>query len=262
MSLNYVGVGPSPIGDDDLIVDMVNAQNILDSLPVNRGSASTQISTRANGLASAASLATVLSGYVQASYVDTENGKNILKTQLGVAGGIASTDANNKVPLSQLPSMGDGFIFGPFGHNLPSLSGAAAGVSSITQPPVKFAEWAIQSNPLTFQPWVYMNVVTQATTLGRSVIEVRISSGPVSSYSTSNPLVAIGTGRRFFYGPQAIAVLPCASSVSQSGTSASPYGPGYNTYLTAWLYDAGNGISSVGSNSIISASAFLIKTSA
>lgn len=256
-SLEYVGIDPTDNASDPknsrLVVDMIRAQSIMDNLPINRSVAIGQIATKANTYATSSSLSAALLGLAQESYVSGENSKNILKTSLGVPNGIASTGTDNKIPLSQLPSMGNGFVLGPFGYSS-AWSGSA---TTVVNGPFKLAEWGIQTNPITFQPWVFMTVVAQ--TIGRSVVEIRISNGPTNSYSTSNPLVAVGTGRSFYYDSQPILVMPCASISGQSGTSASSYGPNYNTYLTAWIYDVGGGTSTVSSTSIVSSSAFLVR---
>lgn len=198
----------------------------------------------------------VLNPCVQSSAVLTETSKYISNSQRGAANGVASTDANNKVPLEQLPSMGSGYLLGPFGTSWIG-SGTA---SSIANGPLKFAEWAIQTNAINFYPHAYMIINTQTDShLGRPVIEVRLSNGPATTYSNLHPLIAMGTGRSYYTGIQTIAVLPCPRVNGQVGGSF--YSPSYNTYLTAWLYDSGNGNTSIGSaaSSVIVASAFLMR---
>lgn len=198
----------------------------------------------------------VLNPCIQQANVSAETQKYIALSQVGSASGVAATDSNNKVPLEQLPSMGSGYLLGPYGI---SWSTDVSGVSTIANAK-RFAEWAIQTNPVNFRPLVYMIVNTQTDNkLGRPVIEVRMSNGPTTLYSTSNPLVAMGTGRSFYTGTQAIAVMPCASANGQVGGGF--FSPTYNTYLTAWLYDAGTGNSSITNvkSSVITATAFLMR---
>lgn len=272
-TLRYVGnsTASPPSGPTGLssLNDTTGAQTILDNLPVNRNSVTNSINAKAAEYATAASLAATLNpsgatGYAQWSYMKTENAKCILSSKLGrttatdtasLTGRVASTDASNLIPENQLPSMGNGYIIGPLG----TTNTYAGSATTLSNGPLKIAEWAIKTNSITFQPLVFMVVNTINTLLGRTVIEVRITNGAATSYSTSDPLVAIGTGRSFYYGTQAISVLPCAAINSQSGTTASVYGPSYNTYLPAWMYDAGSGTSTISSSSIASASAFLMR---
>ena len=284
-SLNYLGTEPesepSNPNNDLLVLNTTKAKNIVDNFSVTRGKTlgliqsgwsdgtgfigSLNYLAGSNPTGSQQTLQNILSykngsfnPCIQSSAVTSELNKYIPYAKVGVAGGVASTDSNNRVPVAQLPSMGSGYLIGPLGISN-TWSGQATTVNSGAGP-LKFAEWAIQTNAINFQPMVFMvvNALTD-NLLGRSVIEVRISSGPANSYSTMNPLVAMGTGKSYYTGTQTINVLPCATSSGQNGFSSYP--PTYNTYLTAWLYDVGIGTSRIENvgNAIISASAFLMR---
>lgn len=297
VALNYLGIGPDSTPPDDpsyaaiwnarkgtLPLTTTNCKGLIDAFDTTRDKTTSlmqlgwsdgsggftgtnnYLATSATGNPSQKTLQNLLeykngvaNRCIQQADVEAQTTKYIATNQVGQTGNgpaVASLDANRLVPVSQLPSMGSGYLLGPFGVSW-SNGGSA---STVTNGPFKFAEWAIQTNAVNFQPLVYMVVNAQTDNpLGRTVIEVRISNGPTTLYSTSNPLVARGTGRSFFTGNQAIAVLPCAATNGQTGGSFYP--PTYNTYLTAWLYDAGNGTSTISNatSSIITASAFLMR---
>ena len=203
----------------------------------------------------------VLNPCIQYADLDSESVKYVANSSVGVAGGVAALDSGGVVPLAQLPSMGSGYLVGPFGTS-------TVGSGTTANGPFKIAEWAIGTNSFSFQPLVFMIVnIKTSDNLGRPIVEVRISNGQRASYSASDPLVAIGTGRSFFAdstgasGLQPVSVLPCAPVAGAVGTST-PYSPSYNTYLSAWLYDGGVGTSSLGSGSVIAATAFLMRVAA
>ena len=218
------------------------------------------------------SLNTILAGTsnnpcVISSAVATAVANFVTQAQVGLtgAGGVASLDGNRKVPLSQLPSMGGGYLIGPYGCS--SLMTVSA-TGSLPGGAFKLVEWAI-GNPggKNFQPLVFMQVnATTSTNLGRTVIEVRMSNGPATSYSYLNPLVATGTGRTFYTGYQTISVLPCGSSAGQSNsyyTVGASTGSYTNLYLTAWVYDAGTSYistTSINSTDVVLATAFLMQS--
>jgi len=285
-SLNYLGTDPDSNPTDPknglLVLNTTRAKNIVDNFAVTRGKTlgliqsgwsdgqggfigSLNYLAGSNPTGSQQTLQNILSykngNYdpcIQSSAISSELEKYIATNKIGVAGGVAATDSNNRVPVAQLPSMGSGYLIGPLGLSS-TWSGQATTVNSGAGP-LKFAEWAIQTNAINFQPLVFM-IVNAATDnmLGRTVIEVRLSNGPTNTYSTVSPLVAMGTGKSYYTGMQTISVLPCATSSGQNGFSSYP--PTYNTYLTAWLYDAGIGTSKIENvgNAVVTASAFLMR---
>jgi hypothetical protein len=262
-SLKYYGPQPDPYditsaNRNNWIIDTAGAESIISSLPINQTVVESQIITKASLYATKNSLDTTLTNYATRSYMLSENSRGILSSQIGVQGGIAGTDSSNKVPLSQLPSMGNGFVLGPFGVTA-VYAGDAGAVSS---GPFKFAEWAIGTNPITFKPIAFMvaNVYTNSD-FGRPVIEIRITNGPATAYSSLDPLVAMGTGRKFYTGLQPVAVMPCNSNLS-GGSPATNFTSSYNTYLTAWIYDAWQGRSAAQTSSIVSAGAYLLRVTA
>lgn len=283
-ALNYRGIGPTTDAANPkngfLVLDAANFQSLMTNLPVTRSKTITLIQSGwtdgsggfigSNSYLTNSTVSTdqrtleniksfknnVPNPVIQQSQLQAESVKYITNASVGAASGVASTDASNYVPVAQLPSMGSGYLIGPFG-----ISTAASGsATTIFSGPFKIAEWVIGVNPINFQPLVFMHVnATTSDNLGRTVIEVRISNGPATTYSTSNPLVAMGTGRSFYTGLQPITVLPCAPASGRTGSTAYP--PTHNTYLTAWLYNAGAGTSTV-PNAVapgISGTAFLVR---
>jgi hypothetical protein len=284
VSLNYLGVGPSSDTSNKkglLVLDTTNCEDVINKFDVTRDKTSglirsgwTDVSggfvgsdnflAGSNPTGSQKTLQALLNyknntlnPCIQYSTMTGELGKYVSTSSIGAKSGVAGLDSNSKVPVAQLPSMGSGYLIGPYGTSA-TWSGTATAVNSL-KGPLKFAEWAIQNNGgASFQPMVYMivNALTD-NLLGRTVIEVRITSGPATSYSASHPLVAVGTGRSFYTSSQSIAVLPSSSP----GQVNSSYSASYNTYLTAWLYDAGIGTSKIENtnSAIITATAFLMR---
>jgi hypothetical protein len=289
VSLNYLGVSPSLETSSKkglLVLDTNNCEDLIGKFDNTRDKTSTLISsgwTDSSGgfvgsnnlvaqsnptgsqktlqqlLSYTNSTAPTLDPCIQYSTITSELGKYVSTASIGAKSGVAGLDSNKKVPVAQLPSMGSGYLLGPYGPN--SVSPGSATTIGSANGPHKLAEWAIQNNGgSNFQPMVYMIVNAETDfLLGRPVIEVRITNGPPTSYSSTHSLVAIGTGRNYYTGNQSIAVLPTASIPGQFGNSS--YSANYNTYLTAWLYDAGTGTSKVLSAGAVSvATAFLMRS--
>lgn len=203
---------------------------------------------------------------------DTDIGK-ILKPA------IATTDTSGLIPLAQLPSMGAGYMLGPYGYTDPGQTGGTTATGTF-----KLAQWIITQPGIGFfQPMVFMVVQAKSEFLGRPLIEVRISAAAPSAYSTSHPLVATGIGRSFRHklfsadylgntspnNIQTVTVMPCSAISGQTFSGTTSFDASYGTgttpkvfYLTAWMKEAGvNGVGVSSSYSIVSGSAFLMKMS-
>lgn len=273
MVLDYRGLSPTEDSSDpnvgNLIMSTTTCQRIMDDFPSTKVKSLNLLQGGWTGpdggfegvsnYLTQPSLTSILNGTsnnpcIQRPAVATRVTSYVSNSQVGVAGGVAGLDSGLKVPLTQLPSMGSGYLIGPFGCNSVSQQASA---TTISNGPKKLAEWAIQSSGGTnFQPMVFMQANAKTSSnLGRTVIEVRMSNGPVSTYRYSDPLVATGTGRSFYTGIQPITVLPCGSANGLSNTS---YTPNYNIYLSAWVYDSGIGTSTVNGTDIVVATAFLM----
>jgi hypothetical protein len=314
MGLRYNGIHPSESSDSRvgrLLLNKATAEETIDNFSVSQPIVNGSITTKKSNYVispvdgSANALTTLLpppnaekTGFADLSYLQTQNELRMgsLNCAINPAGvtnpvgttynteepnvgtilkpALATTDANGLIPLAQLPSMGSGYLVGPYGYTRTYTGGSTASGT------FRFAEWNIQQpNIGYFQPMVFMIVQANSEFLGRPVIEVRISeSQPTATgYSTSHPLVARGVGKSFRhklpdntspYNIQTIAVMPCSAANGQSfsGTTAfsSSYGAGTtkNFYLTAWMLEAGVagfGVSAM--SSVVSGSAFLLKMS-
>ena len=80
---------------------------------------------------------------------------------------------------------------------------------------------------LKFVPLVYATVIATSASMGRTVIEARISEG--SAVHDSQTLIARGTGRDYYVNKQAIAVSPTGSPGEFATT--------YNTQVSLWVKD-------------------------
>ena len=200
---------------------------------------------------------------------EESNNGTILKPAL------ATTDTNGLIPLAQLPSMGSGYIDGPYGCTQVYSGGSTSGGT------FRFADWNIRQPSIGyFQPMVFMIVQTNSDFLGRAMIEVRISESKPSptGYNTAHPLVAKGIGKSFRHkipgssdspnNIQTVAVMPCSAANGRSFSGTTDFGSSYGSgttksfYLTAWLLEAGvDGVGISGVSSVVSGSAFLLKMS-
>lgn len=273
MALDYKGPSPSEGSDDEnvglIIMDTNNCQRLMDDFEVNRSKTLTLLQggwadpggfAGSNNYLNQTRLQSLLTGTsnnpcVQRPTVISQASNYVANSQVGQPNGVAGLDENRKIPMAQLPSMGGGYLIGPFGCNS-LVQQASAG--SLSSGPKKFAEWAIQSSGgVNFQPLVFMQVnATTSLNFGRTIIEVRMSNGPSTTYSYANPLVAMGAGRSFYTGIQTVSVFPCGSANGLANTS---YSPSYNIYLTAWVYDSGSGTSTINGTDVVVATAFLMR---
>jgi hypothetical protein len=163
---------------------------------------------------------------------------------------VAPLNGSGVIPSTYVPSLGQGYVLGPFG-----TTALYAGTTGAT--PLKIADWNIGAQGINFQPMVFMNLLASAANGGRPVVDVRISQG-AATYSAST-LIARGVGRNCWSDTQAITVIPFPASAGHTGVAGSGYGPNYNTWLSAWLWDYNAQGVTVAQSNIFSGAAFLIR---
>jgi hypothetical protein len=212
-----------------------------------------QIATAVASLASQVSVNNALAAFVQPPYYQNQDALLVPLTSVGapsvtadptasppVVGvtGVASLDGTGKIPSVQVPTLGAGYLQGPYG---PTATFSA----SATIAPIKIADWNIGAAGVSFVPEVYMSLLVHAVNLGRPVVEVWISNAPFA-YGTGT-LLSRGTGPNFWNDLMTVNVVPVPARNAQVGGSG--FSPTYTTWITAWLYDqAGQGVSVVASN--------------
>lgn len=171
---------------------------------------------------------------------------------------VAPLNSSGVIPPQYVPSLGSGYMLGPYGTTALYQTPSGVGVT-----PTKIADWNIgASAPFAFQPMVFMSLLCSAINGGRPCVEVTIGQG-AHLYSTQ-AIIARGTGRNAWNDMQAINVIPTPSAPGHTGLSGTGYPAAYNIWLTAWLHDLNAQnvsvtISDVPNNAIFSAVAFLMR---
>lgn len=239
--LSYVGA--TPVNPTD-VGNRLQARTILTSGAVNRSVVTTQINDAVAAHASKTYIDTQDALFQLPSYYATRDALNIPISSVGQPNGVAYLDAGTgKVPLAQMPALGQGYLLGPYGPT--AVLSATAGSTW-----VKIADFNIGAVGMTFTPLVYGTVVATSAALGgRTVIEARISSG--SAVYASTTLIGRGTGRDFYVNKQAIPISPSGAPGTFNGT--------YNTWVSLWVKDLTQS-TDVASEGILSASVWLLRT--
>lgn len=248
VQLGYVGADPNSSEGGD-IVDVLTATAALSSGPISQTQMTSQVASAATTYATVAYVNTDDSLLAPPAYYAAKDALQIPLTALGQPSGVATLDSGGHVPLAQLPSVGAGYVLGPFGPT-------AVFAGSASNTPLKIADWNIGVQPLEFLPWVFMSLLATSEAGGYPVIEVRISNG--SAVYGSQTLIGMGVGRNVYNDYQAIAVLPVCATTSEVGTVAG-YASSYNTWISAWIYDGAGQTSTLGSGGISSAAVFLVR---
>ncbi len=249
--LNYVGSDYVSDGNVNDVVNKLDADTEYAAAPVSQIGVQSQINTAVGLLASQVSVNNALAAFIQTSYLTLQETPLILNSQVGAKGGIVPLGSNSVIPSQFVPSLGVGYVLGPFGPTATYTATTGAG-------PVKIADWNIGAPGVVFQPIVFMGVMAAASSGGRPVIEVRMSAGPATYINQT--LVARGVGRNNWNDKQAITVLPAPSSAGHSGVAGSDYPTTFGVFLTAWLFDANSEQVSVNSNDIATASCWFMRT--
>jgi hypothetical protein len=244
-------VGPTPVNPDDM-VNRKQAQTILNSAPVNRAGVSSQIHTTATTTyAPKTYIDTQDAQYALPSYYQTQDQYNIPLTVMdslnldfnGVptpltmpqgsvvppAYGVATLDASGLVPLSEIPSIGAGYLLGPYGPST-SVTGQVAGATY--EAALDFMDFKIGVPYFPFQPLVFVSAIVQSAPGGRPVIEARMSNG--QAHYVNQDLIARGVGRSNFIDPQALGMIP---SPNNPGAPAGAYPSTYNIFISLYIYD-------------------------
>ena len=174
------------------------------------------------------------SAFALSSYHPAQDLLYVPKTAKGVAGGVAALGSDGKIPSSQLPTLGTGWLRGPYGHvnayTLTTLPGEKRVI----------ADWGSRPGVTATrcQPLVWMSVSVGCARYGRPVVEVRAGGVADTTYE-SQVLVARGSGRLYYEDYQTVTVQPCADVAGRMQNGTQWYiDPNFDLRLTAWMYDA------------------------
>ena len=242
--LNYVG--PVPTDDGDML-NRLQGIDIINAATVNRTATTSSIETAAASKASKEAIDLADAAYATAEYYQGRDNLNVTTASIGAANGVAGL-VSGKVPLAQLPVLGQGYLKGPFGPTTVNI------VSSATTTPVKLAEFAIGVQSVAFAPLAYATAAVNTTPGGRPVLEMRISDG-AAAYGDQT-LIAQGIGRPIYNGRQIVSITPASSA---GASNPAPFSVATNIVVSLWVYSTTNTPVSVSSSSLISAVVYLMR---
>lgn len=246
-------MGATPTNDNEVANRLVT-NTLLASATPNRASVQAQVDALTSGAtptyASKSYVDTQDAAFQLVSYYQTQDALNVATTAKGAANGVASLDSSGKVPAAQIPTLGSGYVQGPYGPT-------ATFTGTTTATPLKIADWNIGVVSLAQRPLVFMQCFVTGL-VAHPVIEVRIANTTSSPAYGSTTLVAQGLGRGLYNDYHAVAVVPCPDSTGQTYSNLSTT---YNIWLTAWLYDlSGNtGGVTISSGGVVSGAALILR---
>lgn len=228
--LNYVGKQPSAPTD---ITNRLATITTLSTATPNETSVQSQIASAiAATYTTKAAVDTLTASFTSTSYFQTQDALNIPLTQKGVAGGVATLSASGKVPLTQLPPSGAGYVLGAFGP-----TATYSGSTGTT--PIKIADWQLP-DPINWQFRLECYFCAFINSLmGHPIIEIRLANSTTapSGYSTAGILVAMGEGRNLYNDYCPVDCIPVPDTTGETSTLLATT---YNPWVTAWLYDNNN----------------------
>ncbi|QDF18656.1 hypothetical protein SEA_PUPPER_170 [Gordonia phage Pupper] len=247
--LSYVGANAV---DDRDVERRVNAEAVLQS-GISRSWVDAQVNAAATPLATKTFVDTRDNQYTTPNYVAQRDALLVPLSSKGQVGGVATLDANGKIPVEQTPILGAGLLRGPYGED------GAMG-NTATDTPVKVVD--VFEGPLGVQgfPLIFM-VVRLKSNGGRPVIEIRMGGATNTTYASQTTLLARGVGREYFNSDQIISVLPVptAQSMGQDGTPLA-YDPGSPRLIQGWIYDEGGATTTADSGFVYSSALYLTRT--
>lgn len=250
VGLAYVGKLPAVAPD---VVNKLATVTAINATTPNQASVQAQIDALVAGTYATKSYVDTQDATFQPiSYYQNQDALNVPTTTVAQPNGVASLDGSTKVPLAQLPTLGAGYLQGPYGTTAVNTVG---GTTANT--PLKIADFNIGAPGILFRPLAFMTVLLTSTGIARPVVEVRIANTTTAPAYGSTTLVAMGVGRSLWADYQAISVLPVGDT---TGTTPSSLATTYNIWLTAWVYDLNNSSVTFSVGGIANAAAYLLRT--
>ena len=247
-------VGPVPADPTDVVTgNKLGA--ILGALTPNRTTVSSQVIAQIDTTyASKALVDETHSAFVAPSYYQAQDKLNLAPAQVGAPGGVAGLDASGKVPLPQMPNLGEGYIRGPWGPTT-LLTGAT------DDTPLYIADWQIGEAYLSFRPMLFVLCFIAGTMGSQPVIEIWCNdtdTQPTYTQAQAGTLVCRGVGR---YGYSDYHTVACWPTPDTPGEPPSLLPPSYKVWLSAWLYDlSGQGVT-IEQGGVTTGAAFLMRGS-
>ena len=248
-SLNFVGPRPD---DDEGVLNRLYLDSFIDegnSRSYANGRIAAQIALRA----SKSYVDSQDSTFAEVAYMTTRDALNVPKSSKGVAGGVATLDADGKIPASQVPSIGTAIYRGPYGATNVN-SGTTSG-----QTPLKIADYNIGVTGWKFQPLPYLLVQVEVSGDALPIVEARIGTQTDTTYA-SQQLVARGRGRARTNTVQAVTVLSGGVPGLMSDGVPDFYDTNLNALLSVWVYNAAEtGSIEVSGNALFAGAVFIAR---
>jgi len=223
-------VGPVPSKPTDLVTGN-KLTEILGALTPNRTTVSSQVVSQIDTVyASKALVDETHSTFVTTDYYQAQDKLNLPPGRVGTADGAAGLDASGKVPLTQMPNLGEGYIRGPWGPTT-LFTGAT------DDTPLYIADWQIGEAYMSFRPMLFVLCFISGTMGSQPVIEIWMNdtdTQPNYAVAQAGTLVCRGVGR---YGYSDYHTVACWPATDTPGEPPSLMPPSYNVWLSAWLYD-------------------------
>ena len=247
----YNYVGRTPANSQDLMTKLGVVTQVNSATP-NQTSAASDVTNVAALKAGKSYVDTQAATFASVAYYQAQDALNLPLSDIAVAGGVATLDATGKIPMSQIPPVGTGYVLGPFGPT----QGYAVSTGST---PVKVCDWDIGIQSVVFEPWVFCSILAGASNMGRPMIEVGISNGTTTLYS-EQAIIGRGVGRTFWNDQQVINVMPVPLVNGQTGPDPTIYTATYHVFCSAWLSDTQNETVTVEDQAVLSGAVFLVRT--
>lgn len=191
--------------------------------------------------------------FAAASYYVAQDANNIPPSAKGLADaslGVAALDSGGKVPLAQLPVLGNGYVLGSFGPT--ATTAATTGATA-----ARIVDWNLGVKNIRFRPWVFMSLFASASDLGRPVVEVWLANSTTAPDYGVGSLVAKGVARSHYNDFSVVTVVPIPSAAAQSGPAG--LASTTNIWVTAWLYDLHDHQVVFNSTNLAAASVYLLR---
>lgn len=247
--LLYVGV----ISDDRDLESLQHTESVLTS-GFGRGYVQGRVAEKVALRASKTYVDTADAGFAPVAYYTSQDQLLVPLTAKGEASGVATLGSDGKLPASQTPVLGAGFVKGPWGPNS-AFGGNTQGT------PMKIAQWNALAYGVLGVPWAFMNTSVQSNG-GRPVVEIRIGTAAQVAYSDQT-LIAQGFGRSYYNDWQMVTAFPVDPDLGESADGVQDsYDPAATYLVNAWLWDDYSGKTVQTTNaSIAVASLFWARTS-
>lgn len=185
--------------------------------------------------------------YADQAYMQQQDNLYFPTSAKGVPGGLALLDSTGRVPASICPTLGTGYLKGPWGHQQAFLGSSTNGYKQ------RIASWTTTSGvgypgvtAYKCQILAWASVAVKSSQ-GRPVVDIRLGGPADDNNYGAQVLIARGVGTLYYDDWQVVTVQPCADSEqytagripqpAASGQAGGYIDANFDVRLTMWLYD-------------------------